>query len=86
MHIVWIPYISDNFQHVGCSCKDKHLMGEFCEKHIPPCNLTTCFENVTCDNNAKNKDNPCGPCPSGYTGSGISCHGKYNLLLDITVN
>ena len=66
------------FQRVGCQCYDELLGGNNCENHIPPCNVKTCYENVTCYNNAVDPHHPCGPCPYGYTGDGESCNGKRN--------
>ena len=75
--------IAELFQSVGCLCNDDLLHGEYCEMHTPPCNFTTCFENVICNNSAPDPHHPCGPCPVGYTGDGVSCAGKSYTFIHI---
>ena len=79
LFVVRIAFISDKFQRVDCSCHHKWLKGHFCETELLPCDVIHCFENVTCNNNATDKDHPCGPCPTGYFENGDSCTGECTL-------
>ena len=56
--------------------------GDFCDGMADPCDVITCFAGVKCDSRRGLK-NPCGACPSGMVGDGITCDGKYVLILSI---
>lgn len=61
-----------SFHQVRCQC-DISAGGQYCERHVNPCDVITCDPQSTCDNMSKSASNPCAPCNSGYTGDGISC-------------
>ena len=50
------------------------------------CNITKCHPGVACDNTTDiidDKTNPCGPCPIGYSGDGLTCGGKNIIQHDV---
>jgi hypothetical protein len=65
---------------MACSCGDGYT-GQYCETDVDACvaNLDPCYPGVTCTDlpPPANMTNgyKCGPCPSGYTGSGANCTG-----------
>ena len=55
--------------------------GQFCEEDIDGCSVVSCFEGVQCtDVQAPGIGATCGPCPTGYTGDGVKCSGRWHLL------
>lgn len=76
-YIFYILTVGAKFRRASCDCEsDKFAEGLFCEKDVPPCLVVQCDPLVTCHNVSTNKINPCGKCPEGYSGNGMSCMGK----------
>ena len=67
--------VSDHFSLASCSCKMTEA-GDFCDRVVDPCDVIGCFPGVSCDN-GRGVKNPCGACPSGMVGDGITCNGNY---------
>lgn len=69
-------------QYPECICTEAYT-GRHCQTPIPPCNESPCFPNVTCTNKRVSNSSlndyiaQCGPCPSGLTGDGKKCYGKF---------
>ena len=71
----------DKFVYMGCACQGGYT-GRFCDSDIDACEMNgqPCYAGV------KRTDLPppanasgyrCGPCPTGYTGNGAQCAGRY---------
>lgn len=71
---------SDNhFNVLPCQCRIGYT-GQYCENDIDACkvNLNPCYPGVVCNDlpaPANESGYECGPCPSGFSGSGDSCQG-----------
>ena len=53
--------------------------GRFCNEDLDGCTEVICFDGVECtDVAAPGEGAICGPCPTGHSGNGLNCMGKYN--------
>lgn len=51
--------------------------GRYCDVDVDGCAELSCFEGVECEDvPAPGVGAQCGPCPSGYDGSGDKCTGE----------
>ena len=69
------------FVYMGCACQGGYT-GRFCDSDIDACesNGQPCYTGVECIDlppPANASGYKCGPCPSGYTGDGAHCVGKF---------
>ena len=69
------------FVYMGCTCQGGYT-GRFCDSDIDACesNGQPCYTGVECTDlppPANASGYKCGPCPSGYTGDGAHCVGKF---------
>ncbi len=69
------------FVYLGCACQGGYT-GRFCDSDIDACEMNgqPCYTGVTCIDlppPANASGYKCGPCPSGYTGNGAQCVGKF---------
>ena len=61
--------------------------GRFCEEDLDGCTELTCFDGVECrDVAAPGVGVICGPCPTGYSGNGLNCMGKYIAIIRINAS
>ena len=72
------------FVYMGCTCQGGYT-GRFCDSDIDACesNGQPCYTGVECIDlppPANASGFKCGPCPSGYTGNGAQCVGKFTGL------
>ena len=74
------------FVYMGCACLGGYT-GRFCDSDIDACesNGQPCYTGVECIDlppPANASGYKCGPCPSGYTGNGAQCVGKFTGLAE----
>ena len=78
---------------LDCECVGGYT-GTYCDTDIDACeeNKPPCFPGVQCIDEPPPADNQgykCGPCPTGYTGDGKKCDGKYEswgiMMVDLRV-
>ena len=73
---IWFPILHTCtvFVHIAYS-------GRYCEEDRNGCSEVQCYVESSChDIPAPGVGAECGPCPSGFTGDGNKCLGKYALF------
>ena len=74
---------TDNkFVYSGCACQDGYS-GRFCDSNLDACEVSgqPCYAGVECVDlppPANATGYTCGPCPTGFTGNGAQCAGRWN--------
>ena len=65
---------TDRFCLASCNCEMRET-GDFCNETLDLCDVIKCHPGVKCGKD-DGSSNPCGLCPDGMIGNGISCDGN----------